>query len=556
MNKGHDIALCIGLGRRDDGARRRGRRRRRLVFVTLFDCLRMKVEPGRVQRPVDPPSRDHSPETDVIYVDDIGLCYSQRQFAAGRDWRDDPDEVSRPDGDLYAIDPPDGDIDIDIAESAIDEGTVPLGSDVYLDGADVISEISDRGLYTDIDIAEPAIDEGTVPLEPDGDVTNVHSSDRTRGMTENVDPFSQDGVRPRFTFISAIGRFEIEERVDQPPLHFPPGELMSYDDDSTGAIRPPFENQWTPQESSPDFDGSDISYYSQDYVEEGLWSYHGSVPNSDVTMEQDAWQDGEGTGGTGNIVEETIMRGVSAAQAIMRGVSARHARRSARYARRSARHARRSARYADLQSAHGLTEDREVAIDVAVAPVPINEDAVPDDLICSICMALPVDPILTPGDYMFCRSCIHTSLMRKEECPVTRSHCCALCIQSPEGFVRRLWSSVQVKCGHHGKGCTWTGSVADYPAHLEMCTATSNHPNPDHLEKCTETSDQVRTKDLTSELRRAKEAHSKALEEIGRLERENAELVSSLHKAIHRRKPARSVGESIQNTARKMLPFR
>ena len=111
---------------------------------------------------------------------------------------------------------------------------------------------------------------------------------------------------------------------------------------------------------------------------------------------------------------------------------------------------------------------------------------------------------------------------------MTRSHCCALCLQSPEGFVRRLWSSVQVKCGHHGNGCAWTGSVADYPAHLEMCTATSNHPNPDHLEKCTETSDQVRTKDLTSELRRAKEAHRKALEEIGRLGNVNVGVEASI----------------------------
>ena len=178
--------------------------------------------------------------------------------------------------------------------------------------------------------------------------------------------------------------------------------------------------------------------------------------------------------------------------------------------------------------------DGSLSDKAAVAPVPINEDAVPDDLICSICMALPVDPILTPGDYMFCRSCIHTSLMRKEECPVTRSHCCALCIQSPEGFVRRLWSSVQVKCGRHGNGCAWTGSVADYPAHSAKCTATSIH-YPAHKKMCTETPDQVRIKNLTSELMRAKEAHRKALEEIGRLERENAELVSSFQKAIHNR---------------------
>ena len=178
--------------------------------------------------------------------------------------------------------------------------------------------------------------------------------------------------------------------------------------------------------------------------------------------------------------------------------------------------------------------DGSLSDKAAVAPVPVNEDSLPDDLICSICMTLPVDPVLTPSNYMFCRSCIHTSLERKEECPVTRSHCCAGSLRSPEGFVRRLWSSVQVKCGRHGNGCAWTGSVADYPAHSAKCTATSIH-YPAHKKMCTETPDQVRIKNLTSELMRAKEAHRKALEEIGRLERENAELVSSFQKAIHNR---------------------
>jgi len=102
--------------------------------------------------------------------------------------------------------------------------------------------------------------------------------------------------------------------------------------------------------------------------------------------------------------------------------------------------------------------------------VPTSEEGIPEDLICSICMSLPMDPVLTPGDYMFCRPCIKKALSRSSECPVTRQPCTANDLRALSGFNRRLWSSVQVRCGHHGKGCAWRGSIADYCAHLDKCT--------------------------------------------------------------------------------------
>ncbi|EJK61543.1 hypothetical protein THAOC_17949 [Thalassiosira oceanica] len=294
--------------------------------------------------------------------------------------------------------------------------------------------------------------------------------------SENGAAFSLDGVRPRISFVSAIGRF-INEAAEPP--RFPSRGVSSLDDDgSAGPIPPPIENQRMPREMPRISEGGDNEF---------------SHPLHDS-------------------VEEMIMWGVPTRQ----------------HAFRSTYDSDSSISSVSIPAAlDGSSSDEEVA----VAPVAVNEDGVPDDLICSICMALPVDPVLTPGDYMFCRTCIRTSLRRKEECPVTRRYCPAGSLRSPEGFVRRLWSSVQVKCGHHRQGCAWTGSVADYPAHLEKCTVTSNH-YPAHLESARQP-DQVQVKDLTSELRTAKEAHRKALEKIKLLERNNAELVRSLHKAIH-----------------------
>ena len=148
--------------------------------------------------------------------------------------------------------------------------------------------------------------------------------------------------------------------------------------------------------------------------------------------------------------------------------------------------------------------------ETAVAPVAVNEDGVPDDLVCSICMTLPLDPVLTPGDYMFCRPCIEKSLKRSRQCPVTRKACSPGQLKSPEGFVKRLWSSVQVKCGHHGKGCAWTGSVADFSGHLEKCTFA----RPD------ETSDRRRLEDLTRQLKAGEMANMEAYIKIKHLEEE------------------------------------
>jgi hypothetical protein len=38
----------------------------------------------------------------------------------------------------------------------------------------------------------------------------------------------------------------------------------------------------------------------------------------------------------------------------------------------------------------------------------------------------------------------------------------------------RIWGGIQVKCGYHESGCIWTGSIADYSAHLESCSVYSN----------------------------------------------------------------------------------
>ena len=56
-------------------------------------------------------------------------------------------------------------------------------------------------------------------------------------------------------------------------------------------------------------------------------------------------------------------------------------------------------------------------------PVALYQDHVPDDLICSICMTLTAEPLLTPCDHIFCRTCIHQALGNQSICPIDRRPC-------------------------------------------------------------------------------------------------------------------------------------
>ena len=103
------------------------------------------------------------------------------------------------------------------------------------------------------------------------------------------------------------------------------------------------------------------------------------------------------------------------------------------------------------------------------APIVLRPEEVPEDLICSICLTLPVEPILTPCEHIFCKDCIHQALHRRCQCPVDRIPCHQTQIVPLRGMLYRIWSGVVVKCGNHAEGCAWTGSIGDYPKHAKCC---------------------------------------------------------------------------------------
>lgn len=107
-------------------------------------------------------------------------------------------------------------------------------------------------------------------------------------------------------------------------------------------------------------------------------------------------------------------------------------------------------------------------------PVALNQESVPDDFICSICMTLPAEPLITRCDHIFCRTCIHQALDNQKLCPIDRRPCNNHQLEPLKGALLRIWSGIQVKCGYHENGCAWRGSIADYKSHTENCSVRRN----------------------------------------------------------------------------------
>jgi hypothetical protein len=88
-------------------------------------------------------------------------------------------------------------------------------------------------------------------------------------------------------------------------------------------------------------------------------------------------------------------------------------------------------------------------------------------LTCNICCEIPFDPVVTPCDHIFCRTCIHLSLRRRSCCPNDRASLRSSQLRNLDGPLQRIWSDTPVKCPE----CQiWTGTLQCYQAdHGKRC---------------------------------------------------------------------------------------
>lgn len=138
-----------------------------------------------------------------------------------------------------------------------------------------------------------------------------------------------------------------------------------------------------------------------------------------------------------------------------------------------------SASTSSSSSSSSLSSDGINSCDVAAAdgvgekmtPVALQPELVPDDIICSICMTIPLDPvIITQCEHVFCQGCIAQALDRASQCPIDRTSCrLDNDVRPLEGLGRRIWNNTQVRCGNHQHGCLWVGSISDWECHMVTC---------------------------------------------------------------------------------------
>ena len=107
-----------------------------------------------------------------------------------------------------------------------------------------------------------------------------------------------------------------------------------------------------------------------------------------------------------------------------------------------------------------------------VPPIVLRPDQVPEDLTCTICMTVAMDPRITPCQHVFCKSCINSALDISQLCPIDRQECSIHQLVPLQGCLFRIWSNIQVKCGNGG--CTWNGSIEDYLNHVNQCNSAQH----------------------------------------------------------------------------------
>lgn len=101
-------------------------------------------------------------------------------------------------------------------------------------------------------------------------------------------------------------------------------------------------------------------------------------------------------------------------------------------------------------------------LDLSFVTVP------PDDLVCSICLSVHLEPVLTSccGNH-FCFSCVEQVRVEQRPCPLCgASHFTTML---DKYFVRKV-NELEVRCKHAENGCLWLGCVSELQRHLDSST--------------------------------------------------------------------------------------
>ena len=115
-----------------------------------------------------------------------------------------------------------------------------------------------------------------------------------------------------------------------------------------------------------------------------------------------------------------------------------------------------------------------------------DKHSVIDSLICTICTDVVEDPVQTPCEHCFCKSCITQWLQEGQgSCPVDRQVLSFNGLKPLNRMTMQVLNKLNVYCKNHSKGCVLMATFENLPKLIkhesEGCEVTENERSPDRL---------------------------------------------------------------------------
>lgn len=182
-------------------------------------------------------------------------------------------------------------------------------------------------------------------------------------------------------------------------------------------------------------------------------------------------------------------------------------------------------------------------------PTTPSKQEIPGDLKCSICLEVPLRPMITPCDHLFCDTCIQRALISQDSCPNCRSPCGLFDTRRLKNgsLLHRVWGGIKVNCSNHDGACPWKGSISDYMKHTEECELQHMHRKVEILN--------TRTEFLETRIANLKSTNMELKMEINGLEKQNVSVISHnkiLQKALMESAGVKTVPSSSANIKRRV----
>lgn len=97
-----------------------------------------------------------------------------------------------------------------------------------------------------------------------------------------------------------------------------------------------------------------------------------------------------------------------------------------------------------------------------------------DELVCSICTNVLMEPVQTQCDHLFCHACLHHWLRTSPSCPVDRHYLCNDMIKPAPRYIRNLINQLLIQCDYRSDGCKAEIMLEGYEQHVDNCVFNPN----------------------------------------------------------------------------------